>query len=154
MRAERESILRIAPKVSPYGFLPDGDDFVLNVGVQTEIWVTQDIYTDRLALDVIDRPPHPWWQIWKVGRERRRIGIPQKGEQSSQFRMWLSSTQHQPIQLNVHFEHRARKDLWNRFRLELVLITGSPYAVYKVPISVDWDELSGRGEMRPLGGKS
>ena len=154
MRAEREAAVRATAKLGSLSAnLPDpGPDKVsLRVHVFWEVWVNQDVSTDRLGLNLIYVYEKPWWQFWKKAR-RPKTGIPPKGQDDTQYRKRIYASELQPFRDDAIFEYvgdraEAEEPHW---KLELVLIMGMPPGEHRIPIFIDYEEVRKRGTNPPL----
>ncbi len=157
VKSERDALQRNVRITAYIGAMavnyPDlGPDKVsLHVSVSWEVWTNQDIWTDRLALNLIDVYERKWWVPWRKTRFPK-VGIPPKGQDSTQWRHPINtgSASLQPATFCTHFEwvgDRKRPDA-HHFELELVLVTGIPIGTHRIPVDVI--PLQGRGATPPL----
>ena len=149
LRAERDSALRMtAELVSLAANTPDpGPDRTrLTVQVLWEMWVQQDVSTDKLALNLIYVYDKPWWRFWKKTRFPQK-GIPPNMRDHNQYRKLLSATKPQPIKDSARFDYIAERNMPGdpHWLLELVLITGMPKGEYRIPVYIDYDKIQSRG---------
>ena len=153
MRAEREANVRLTAKLGSLSAnIPDpGPDRVsLSVHVFWEVWVNQDVSTDKLALNLIYVYEKPWWRFWKRVRFPQK-GIPPKGRETTQYRKRIYAGEFQPFKDDAVFEYVGdRMGIEPHWLLELVLLTGVPMGEHRVPVFIDRDELRSRGTNPPL----
>jgi len=154
MRAEREGGIKVAVRSGSWAFNypdPGPDKVSLIVHLFWEVWVNQDVSTDKLALNLIHVYDRPWWQFWKQTRFPQ-IGIPRKGKNSAQYRVMIYASDNQPFKDDGAFEYvgdRAEEGD-PHWLLELVLITGMPVGEHRIPVSIDYEEMRTRGTNPPL----
>lgn len=154
MRAERERNVRVTAKLDSLSQnIPDPgpDKASLSVHVLWEVWVTQDVSTDKLALNLIYVYEKRWWQFWKKTRFPQ-VGIPPKGQGTTQYRKTYNRNQYQPNHDEATFEYVGdrRKGAEPHWILELVLKTGLPVGEHRIPVFIDWAEIRSRGTNPPL----
>jgi len=129
---------------------PGPDKVSLSVHVFWEVWVNQDVSTDRLGLNLIYVYDKRWWQFWRKTRFPQK-GIPPKGQDTTQYRRRIYASESQPFKDDAIFEYVAdRTGFEPHWELELVLVTGVPSASYRIPVFIDYDELRSRGTNPPL----
>ena len=153
MRAERESSIKVTAQPSSWAInLPDpGPDKVsLSVRVIWEVWVKEDIATDKLALNLIYVYDKPGWKFWKKTRFPQ-TGIPPKG-QGTRYRKRIGAKGTQPFRDEATFEYVGDREEEGdpHWLLELVLITGMPTGEHRIPVFIDYDEMRSRGTYPPL----
>jgi len=150
MRAERESEVRVAVIPSSWAFNypdPGPDKVSLRVHVILEVWVKEDVSTDKLALNLIYVYDKPWWKFWKKTRFPKE-GIRPNGQDGTQYRRKISADDRQPYRDDgLTFEYVGnRGDKGDpHWLLELVLITGMPVGEHRIPVFIDEEELRSRG---------
>ncbi len=154
LRTEREKAVRVTARLGSLAAnMPDpGPGKVsLRVGVNWEVWVNQDVSTDKLALNLIYLYDRPWWQFWKKVRFPMK-GLAPKGKDSTQYRKSFRTIDPQPIKDSAVFEYitdrEGSKD--PHWLLELILITGIPAGEHRIPVFIDYDEIESRGKSLPL----
>ena len=154
MRAERESHVRLTARLDSLSAnMPDPgpDKSSLRVHVSWELWVDQDVSTDKLALNIIYVYRKGWWQFWKRVRYPQ-AGIPAKDYETTQYRMRIHAGDRQPYKGGAVFEYVGDKMERGdpHWLLELVLVTGMPPGEHRTPVFIDYDELHRRGTNPPL----
>ena len=155
MRAEREqkTVVKASLTSQAVDHPPIPGKFSLQIGVKWEVWTDQNLSTDQLGLNLIYTYSKRWWQFWKRSRIPV-VGIPPKGASSTHYRRLIpaDSGATQPLTEHVMFEYVGDRPSGQEsgFLLELVLKTGMPPAVYRVPIFIDWDQIHSRGTNPPL----
>jgi hypothetical protein len=154
LRDEREKILRITARLGSFGAnAPDPGPTKSSISAHVfwEIWVTQDVATDELGLNLIYAYDKPRWQFWWLWKRTKfpQVGIPQQGKESTQHREWIHASEFQPRRGDAVFEfcYPPGDPHW---LLEFVLITGVPQGEYRVPIFLDWAEIRNRRDNPPL----
>ena len=154
MRAERERHVRVTARLGALSAnIPDPGPGKVSVTAHVfwEIWVDRDVSTDALALNLIYVYDKPWWQLWKRSRVPK-MGIPPKGERTTQYRRSIHTNDFQPFQDDAVFEYVSdrREEGDPHWLLELVLVTGVPADKHRIPVFIDYDELRSRGANLPL----
>ena len=154
MRAEREKHVRVQARLGALSTNtpdPGPDKVSVSAHVFWEIWVDQDVSTDALALNLIYVYDNPWWQFWKRSRVPK-MGIPPKGEDTTQYRIRIRADNSQPFRDSAVFEYVSdrREEGDPHWLLELVLVTGVPPGRHCIPVFIDYDELRSRGTNPPL----
>lgn len=152
MRAEREKRVRITAKIGAFAANfpdPGPDKTSIQVRVVWEIWTDQDVATDRLALNMIYKYDRSRWHFWKRTRFPK-TGISPKGG-STQYRKSIRVIDPQPFRDAAEFEYVTNRDIEGdpHWLLELVIVTGIPAAVHRIPIAFE-DEYGIRGTNPPL----
>lgn len=143
LRDVRERALRIEAKLGALAINspdPGPTKSSISVHVSWEIWVNQDVATDRFGLNLIYAYDKPWWQSWWLWKKTKfpQVGIPNKGHGSTQHREWIRADEEMPRRGDGVFEFvGSRYEKGDpHWLLELVLVTGVPNNVYRVPISL------------------
>lgn len=154
MRAERERTVKVTAKVGSLSSnIPDPgrDKASLRVQVIWEVWVNQDISTDKLALNVIYVYDKPWWQFWKRTRFPKRR-MRREGEDTAQYRKTIRAADNQPFKDHAIFEYVGDREEEGdpHWLMELVLITGMPAGEHRIPVFIDYAEIRSRGTYPPL----
>ena len=154
MRAERESTVKLTAKVGSLASNspdPGRDKASLRVHLFWEVWVNQDIATDKLALNVIYVYDKPWWKFWKDTRFPKRR-MRQKGRDTAQYRMTIRAADNRPFKDDAVFEYVGDREEEGdpHWELELVLITGMPAGEHRIPVFIDYAEIRSRGTYPPL----
>lgn len=122
----------------------------ISVRVVWEIWVNQDVSTDRLALNLYYVYEKRWWQVWKRTRFAQKGIRPKGGDE--RYRKSIRAIDPQPFRDSATFEYVAdRQQSYDPcWELELVLVTGVPSATHRVPVAFDYEEMHNRGRDLPL----
>ncbi len=154
MRAEHEKGVRVTAKVGRYSenypVAPEPGKERIGVGVIWEVWVDHDVSTDKLALNILHIYRKKWWEFWRKSRIPVK-GVPIKGQDSQQYRKRIQSNVAQPFRDEGEFEYIGdMPDKPYRLEFELVLVTGMPSGVHRVPVFIDWSEIHARGSSPPL----
>lgn len=154
MRSERERTVRVTARLGSLSAnIPDpgpGKESI-SAHIFWEIWVGQDVSTDKLALNLIYVYDRPRWQFWKRARFPK-TGIPPKGQDTTQYRKRIHENQFQPFKDDAVFEYVGdRMEQGDpHWLLELVLLTGVPVGEHRIPVFIDYEELQSRGTNPPL----
>ncbi|MCH7836010.1 MAG: hypothetical protein IH864_04000 [Chloroflexi bacterium] len=153
MRAERESSIKVTAKPSSWAINhpdPGPDKVSLSVHVIWEVWVKEDISTDKLALNLIYVYDKPWWKFWKKTRFPQ-MGIPPK-DQGTRYRKRIGAKGTQPFGDGATFEYIGDREEEGdpHWLLELVLITGMPAGEHRIPVFIEDYEMRSRGTYPPL----
>ena len=145
MRRARESVLEITAKVGSFSLNapdPGPNKSSFRAHVFWEIWVTQDVATDKFGLNLIHLYDKPWWQCWWLWKKTRipYRGIAQKSTGSTEHREWIHANEMMPRKGDAMFEFVGERRIPGNphWLLELTLVTGVPKGRYSVPIQVDW----------------
>lgn len=154
VRSELESNVRVAARLGSYSAnIPDPgpDKMSIKVEVFWEVWVKEDVSTDKLALNLIYTYDKPWWQFWKRTRFPQ-TGIPPNGHDTSHYRKRILASQYQPFKDNGTFEYVEDRATEGdpHWELELVLITGMPAGEHRIPVFIDYEEMRARRTNPPL----
>jgi hypothetical protein len=149
------SDLRLTAKVGRMSMnLPDStpdNKSRISVDVHWEIWVNQDVATDKLALNIIYVFDRRWWQVWK------KTHLPQRGltiddADDATYRKQIKASAERPYKGSGRFTYEGDRFIKGdpHWILELVLHTGMPERRLTTPVFLDWDELHSRGSKPPL----
>ncbi len=154
MRTERERNIRVTARAGSWAINhpdPGHGRASINVRIFWEVWVSREaVATDKLALNLIYVYDKPWWQFWKKTRFPQK-GIPQKGRETTQYRVMIDPNDNQPFKGDAIFEYIGESaETDPHWLLELVLITGMPAGEHRIPIFIDYDEMRSRGTYPPL----
>jgi len=147
--------LRIEARIGSFAAnLPDPgpEKTSIRVHIFWEMWITTgDVSTERLGLNVIYVYDRRWWQFWKRTRFPQ-VGLPPNEQDSTDWRRRYSASDPQPVRDDAEFEFVADRDdsAEPHWLLEMVLVTGVPKAIHRVPVSLDLNELRNRGATPPL----
>lgn len=130
---------------------PGSDKSSLMVHVVWEIWVKQDVSTDKLALNLIYVYDKPRWKFWKRTRFPQ-TGIPAKDQDSTWYRKRISAQRVQPFTDSATFEYVGDRHIEGdpHWELELVLVTGVPAGEHRIPVSINDEKWEERGTNPPL----
>lgn len=154
MRSRLEQNVRVTAKLGSFSAnVPDpGPQKVsIKAGVQWEVWVKEDVSTDQVALNIIYTYDKPWWKIWKRTTFPQK-GIPPDGADSTLYRKRINANETQPFKGSATFEFVGDRYIEGdpHWELELVLITGMPAGVHRIPVYIDYEEMQSRGTNPPL----
>lgn len=154
---EHRSVLRVTAQLGSFSAnAPDPGPAKSSIRAHVfwEIWVSQDVATDKMGLNLIFEYDKPWWQFWWFWKRTKfpQVGIPQTGKDSTQHREWIRVGEFQPRKGDAVFEFVGNRDEPGdpHWLLELVLITGVPRGEYRVPIIPDWAGTRDRRHNPPL----
>jgi len=153
-RSDLENRIKLTAKIGSMSTNvpePGPEKVSLRVHVFWEVWVSEDVSTDRLALNLTYLFDRPWWQFWQ--RNRFPVtGLPPEGKDSTQYRKRLYANEEQPHKDDAVFVYLADRDggADAHWLLELVLLTGVPIGQFRTPVFVDWEALKSRGTFPPL----
>lgn len=155
-RSRLEQDVRITATLASFsGNVPDPGPGKSSIKVQVhwEIWVREDVSTDKLALNMIYSYDKPRWKFWKRTRFPQ-MGIPPDGADSTQYRKRILADQLQPFKGSASFEYVADTSHGDdpRWEIELVIVMGVPAKEYRIPVSLyeAQREMNMRGTYPPL----
>jgi hypothetical protein len=147
MRTKRDSAIRLT--ASPASFRWDGSDpekVKLRAHVRWEIWTDIDFKTADVGLNIVGIRHKKWRQVFRP-TEKALVGLPPKGQDTSQYRKSFRVIDPQPIEGDAEFEYEGPLHWDDDSYLELVLRTGSPAGRYSARVD---PRLWGRGSREPL----